>query len=38
MSPAKTFLKNYLAKARSVITQPRQFFRDMPALAASNRG
>ena len=30
MSPTKTFLKNYLPTARSVITQPRRFYRDMP--------
>ncbi len=30
MSPTKTFLKNYLPTARSVITQPRRFFQDMP--------
>ncbi|MCK4929244.1 MAG: YIP1 family protein, partial [Methanosarcinales archaeon] len=30
MSPTKSFLKNYLPTARSVITHPRQFFRDMP--------
>ncbi len=30
MSPAKTFLKNYLPTARKVITQPRRFYQDMP--------
>lgn len=30
MSTAKTFLKNYLSTAYSVITQPHQFFRNLP--------
>ena len=30
MSATKTFLKNYLPTARSVITHPRQFYQDMP--------
>ena len=30
MSSTKSFLKNYLPTARSVITQPRRFFQDMP--------
>jgi hypothetical protein len=30
MSTTKTFLKNYLPTARSIITQPRRFYQDMP--------
>jgi hypothetical protein len=30
MSPTKSVLKNYLPTARSVITHPRRFFKDMP--------
>ncbi len=30
MSPTKSFLKNYLPTARSVITHPRRFYQDMP--------
>ncbi|MCG7848870.1 MAG: hypothetical protein MIO93_06785 [ANME-2 cluster archaeon] len=30
MSLTKSFLKNYLTTARSVITHPRKFYQDMP--------
>ncbi|MDW7777287.1 MAG: YIP1 family protein [Methanosarcinales archaeon] len=36
MSSAKTYLKNYLATVRSVITRPRQFYKDMPVSAGLN--
>ncbi|MDF1532841.1 MAG: YIP1 family protein, partial [ANME-2 cluster archaeon] len=30
MSPTRSFLRTYLTTARRVITQPRQFYQDMP--------